>query len=620
MTDKQGRPYKLNIDGKNVLVGAPWNTERKQKGLLLNLSLRVKANKENRPHCAIYPLADGKSTQYLLLDEHELQDADVAADAVIAEKASEWFGIKRDAPLIFIYSHLTGNSVSSEPSFWLTIVENDNTISNTHTGLIEDRFSLREFIETLLITSSEINVISVDTDGATKAFLEDFDTEAVFKIKEITTETLTKALGQSTAKFKRIYKPSKIKIKKVGIVAGATVLTAFAAFGFSYLSQSTPFDYFDNEVRLQELKSKSSSVSDSMKEFKTGSTWDPRSYRFETMREFSENMQNSMFSPIEIAVVLREVNKTMPTLAAEWRLTKINYENNRFFAQYERIRNGQGVFFLLDKKIKKIDEETEYLTIRPYELKENAQVRTYSIIPKGVTDRASSVNELKESMREEDRLYTRMGKATQRVSSKIKALEDIHMQYSMFTFQDTWINRSSIDLYDQAIAVEEDIQRAEDTLKKSIREFRNTEKAAINDYVLLGNVLDFVSIMQMDSYFMWTYPAIDNVFPSKETLKEREGKKTRRKRKDKEQDASASYGPAIESYNVVISTRDSEEEGKVLSYGIADMLRLGLLINKPFVNVEKVEYNSLNDQWQFNIHFNRKTPDYKRRVENLTGK
>jgi hypothetical protein len=620
MTDKQGRPYKLDIDGKKVLVGASWDIERKQKGLLLNLSLRVKANKENRPYCATYPLADGKSTQYLLLDERELQDVDVAADAVIAEKAGEWFGIKRDAPLIFIYSYLARGSVSSEPSFWLTIVESDNTISNTHTGLIDDRFSLREFIETLLITSSDINVISVDTDGATKAFLEDFDAEAIFNIKEITTETLTTAIGHSTAKFKRIYKPSKIKVKKVGIAAGIAALSVSAAFGFSYLSQSESFSYFDNEVRLQELKNKSSSVSNSMKEFKTGSTWDPRSYRFETMREFSENIQNSMFSPIEIAVVLREVNKTMPTLAAEWRLTKIIYENNRFFARYERIQNGQGVFFLLDKKIKKVDEKTEYLTIRPYNLKEEAQVRTYSIIPKGVTRRTSALNELKENMREEDRLYTRMGKATQRVSSKIKALEEIHVQYSMFTFQDTWLSRRSIDLHNQAIVVKEDIQKAENTLDISMREFRNTEKAAINDDVLLGNVLDFVSIMQMDSYFMWTYPVIDNVFPSKKTLKEREGKKKRRKRKDKEEDASASYGPAIESYDVVISTRDSEEEGKVLSYGIADMLRLGILINKPFVNVESVEYNSLNDQWQFNIHFNRKTPDYKRRVENRTGK
>jgi hypothetical protein len=619
MTDKQGRPYKFDIDGKKVLVGASWNIERKQKGLLLNLSLRAKANKENRPYCATYPLADGASTQYLLLDEHALQDSDVAADAVIAEKADEWFGIKRDAPLIFIYSHLTGKSVSSEPSFWLTIIESDNTISNTHIGLMEDRFSLREFIETLLITSTEINVISVDTDGATKAFLEDVDTDAIFNVKEISIETLTKAIENSTVTFKRIYKPSKIKVKKVGVAVGIAALAVSAAFGLSYISQSEPFEYFDNKARLQELEMKSSNVSDRMKEFKTGKTWDPRTYRFETMRGFSENMQNSMFSPIEIAVVLREINKTMPTLAAEWRLTKINYENNRFFARYERIKNGQGVFFLLDKKIKEVDEETEYLTIRPYNLKEEAQVRTYSIIPKGTTQRAISVNELKERMREEDRLYTRMGKATQRVSSKIKKLEELYTLYNMFTFQDTWIGRRAIDLHAQAITLEDDIENAERALENSVREFRNTEKAAINDNVLLGNVLDFVSIMQMDSYFMWTYPIIDNVFPSKEALKEREGKKRRRKDKDNI-DTRASYGPAIESYNVVISTRDSEEEGKVLSYGIADMLRLGLLIDKPFVNVEKVEYNSLNDQWEFNIHFNRKTPDYKRRVENQTGK
>ena len=74
------------------------------------------------------------------------------------------------------------------------------------------------------------------------------------------------------------------------------------------------------------------------------------------------------------------------------------------------------------------------------------------------------------------------------------------------------------------------------------------------------------------------------------------------------------YKPAIESYQVTISTRESEEEGKIKSYGVRDMIQLGLLLDRPFINVDTVEYSKLDEQWVFSIHFNRQTPEYIRRI------
>ena len=79
------------------------------------------------------------------------------------------------------------------------------------------------------------------------------------------------------------------------------------------------------------------------------------------------------------------------------------------------------------------------------------------------------------------------------------------------------------------------------------------------------------------------------------------------------------YFQAIESYNVEITSQETEDEGegKTISYGISDIIQLGILINKPFVNVDSVEYSKITEQWEFNIHFHRQTSEYRNRIANI---
>jgi hypothetical protein len=173
--------------------------------------------------------------------------------------------------------------------------------------------------------------------------------------------------------------------------------------------------------------------------------------------------------------------------------------------------------------------------------------------------------------------------------------------------------RDTLPIFEKVEQVEADIERARASFNNAKRTYKGTEPLVIEDNLVLGNVMDFVTMLQLDSFFEWSFPELSRTYPSEASLEKKNRKKSKRSKVE-------IYGPAIESYSVEISTRSSEEDGKVKSYGISDMIHLGLLINKPFINVDLVEYDKMSEQWKFLVHFHRKTPEYQQRIANNIDK
>lgn len=293
MVDKHGGPALINIGDKNIVVGAQWNSEKKKKAFLLSLNLRVKANKEGRHFGAVYNVnADKKSKeshlQFALFQESEISEDALLGDVFIAKNASTWVKEKKDAPTIFIKSIENKESVTGEPNFWLTIIESDGSIANDHEGLLKDRFDLQNIIDTFLFTNSDIDVVIVDNDGASKSFAEDHLTIPEITLHWIPEVDFEKAIESSDAKVKRIYRPSKIKVKKVASVAAFAVLGISSWAAYSYYLQSEARDYFSNQAAINSTESSIDTLRDELKEFKSGSTWNDRSFREVTLEQFSK--------------------------------------------------------------------------------------------------------------------------------------------------------------------------------------------------------------------------------------------------------------------------------------------------------------------------------------------
>jgi hypothetical protein len=605
----------LRIGNRDVVVGGAWETESKYSGLLLKLSVRAKAASQQKHFASVYqPNKDLKGSQYALYGDAQETEGLIAGDATIASNIPKWLKAARqsaetkDRPVIFIFSISKEEDSVAESRFWMLPVEANGLISSESQAVLNDRYSLNEAINLFALTTEKFDIIHVDTDGETTSFFSEHETRVPegCLLTSITEEMLEKAFKESPFAINRIYKPSKIKVKKVAMVAGAVCITVVVAFSLSYLTQKEAIDYFSETEKRELSEKKSDSLKNKIKGLREGQYWDDTSYRKATLEQFVQSLEKSLYKPIEIAILLREINRTLPIFAADWRLVKLSYEKNRFFARYERSDKSKGVYFMLDSVVAAFNKQSTQLNILPYNLIDQGETRIYSVTPSANLQRQQNLDFMKTLLREEDNVSSNLRKNGKRLIDRQQDLSDLFRQYDALEFKQTWIKRGTLPLFEKVAELESRIVLAENGFNKAYRAYKSNQNLELENELVLGNVMDFVTMLQLDSFFEWSFPNLERTFPDSTTLDERNKKKPK--------PGDEIYGPAIESYSVEISTRSSEEEGKVKSYGISDMVHLGFLINKPFVNVDLVEYDKMSEQWRFLIHFNRKTPEYQKRI------
>lgn len=628
----------IKVGEHTLLIGSQWQTENKLKGVLFSLALRSRAQSAGMHYATSFAVGTKGALQYSLLTSTGGEKQLYSADMIIAKNAVHWVPKDDNALTVFVKSIPVANNEFSS-AYWVCAVNLDGTLLSGGKHIAENDAELVEMLNLLCLTYDQFRFLSIDRDYPLQSFFAENEhrlsisgTAPHHHITEDEFELAVKK-GLEDAIFRQVYKPSRLKPKKIGLSIGVVAVITLALTARSYLAQSDSIEYFENSGSYQSVSSEKSAYDKQMNEIKlSAKKWDDRTFRKVTLDQFVADLQNNQFSPMDVTAVLYEINRSMPMFAAEWQLTEIVYDHNRFFCRYERIEGGKGVYFLLDQFISQINNP--HFKITPNSLTAQGEARTFEITPNIKLPRSELLSSMGNSLREESKSDTQLSRQLKKGADAASSILSIHDQYNTMDFKQRWVFNEGSDLLEQAMNAESALSNAKKSIQSVQAERKKITPLVLDNNLIIGNVMDFVSMMQIDSFFEWSYPAMIRTYPDESSLSERNreaikadraGEKKKKKNKndsgfdddskDKKKKPSPIYGAAIESYKVEIKTLPSAEEEKTKSYGIADMLQLGLLIDKPFVNVDRVEYDKRTEQWSFHIHFHRKTPEYAKRFE-----
>ncbi|APD91938.1 hypothetical protein BM525_18830 (plasmid) [Alteromonas mediterranea] len=650
-TTKKHHAETIFIGGTPFWAPLVWTNVEKYSSLTFPLQVRAKAS-ESGMHYGVVNSSPKKSNfqygQYSLLALEDDQEAYPSLDILTATHArdwvreyfksnfndDEWDESDLDTTKLLITTIDNTSSGFSPAEFVVSLVSPSGQVSDidaSRGSRVFDSIDLSELLETEFQLDDNISIIVIDDDGEAatlaKSIVENLHFDVKRKLAIIPRPAFEKAALNPELKPKRLYKPSKIKVKKLGVIAAAVALATCGWLGFSYLSQSSADDFFSDPSYWSNIQKQMKAFDDKSDELGSSSKyWDDRTYRNDVLSSFVDSLADNLYTSEEVAYILRYINMTLPVYTSEWELSTLEYENNNFIATYNRIDKGKGVYFMLDEDIFEIDEKDNGIRIEPFFLGDMADVRKYSIIPKISLERQASISKMRSVMRAENAVTDAYADAAYKASKKSLQLINYKHAYANMGFFDKWFLLKGSDTYSEALQVKNGmLKNAIDDVQLAEKAYNEQEKLTLQDRLIIGNKYDFVTMMQLDSFFEWTFPIATSSFPGADAIEEKNKKSKKKKKRKKSAKAdtkvSTPYGPSIISYSVTISTQDSEnEEGKVKSYGISDMIRLGQMLDKPFVHVDYVNYDRVNEQWEMQIHFFTKTQDYEANVANFTNK
>jgi hypothetical protein len=635
MDDKlRGYESLIAIGGVNFLLGMTWNTEQQRHPILFKIKLKSIAQKSGMHYGVSTSLGSNaiekmESFQFSLCHEPDIDDDkdNISGAQFIAENVHKWTKKEVGKTSVFIKRLDDLSNGFGEENYWVTVTSDKGQIIGEFDTIIKDRFSLISLLEDIAITEDIVFSI-LDTDAELRKEINTYAQRMAIPDDELVIYTIEQPVFDNAArkhsnKISVIYKPSKIKIKKIGVVAAFITVSTTLFMAFSYITQIESILSLGDSQLSEKMQIKESQYSKLMREFKPSSQWTPEVYRKTTLESFIGDMKYNLYSPLNTSLILREINRTFPKYASEWEMSKITYVDNKFLVFYERIQESKGVYFLLDSEIEMHQKYSKGLDVKPYTLKDEGNTRVYLVLPKMPLNAQFESEVMLEQLRKESKIESFYKRAVKDVKDSSSRINDIIRRYYNLTFQDKWINMSVNEL-GETLAVEmKNFERKEIKTQRLEKDMNELEPLFLDETLILGNVMDFVTMMQLDSLFKWSYPKMVKTYPNASILEEknkasnkkRKNKSSRRDpKKEKRMLFNDMYGPAIESYIVQISTQESEEEGKLKSYGMSDMIQLGVLLNKPFIHVFAVEYDKKSDQWVFIIHFNRKTEEYNQRI------
>jgi hypothetical protein len=608
------------IGEANIYVGLHWFYTQSRHRMLDAMSLRDLAAKEDVHFYAQnrFSVTDGESSaskdikQYALVPGSKKDGSDIYCGAsLISDFALESSLLSKGITTVFLYTDPEDNS--SQSPVWLCAMNENGGLIEGQELLCESASHAVSLLDDLSLTD-QIEFIIIDGDTNAKNIATSFlariaEKPSDDKVKRINESVLLGFLPESNATIKRAYRPLPFKIEKAAIFAGAGALAVALYFGATYLSLSSYENQLESAKPL--IDRKMAKYHEMMNDYKPSKYYDNHSFRADTLEQFSKSLQGTLYDPLTISLVLREINSTLPMNSAQWQLTKISYVNNRFLAFYNRRENGKGVYFLLDENIRAVNKMAQGIKITPFSLNDEGNTRVYNIVPVADVARQNLIDETMEAISTEGRLRNAVGRTIQEAAQHLRDMSGYITQYNQIGFLDKWVFRELPRLASSVEISLNEFSRIESSLEEAIKEKEAQPLFRLNESFILGNVMDFVTMLQLDSLFEWSYPQLKRTFPDKSSIEDRN--------KASDEGGPAYYKPAIESYRVEISTQESEEEGQLKSYGISDMIQLGFLLDKPFVNVEIVEYDRESEQWRWVINFNRKTSEYTRRFEDKQG-
>lgn len=608
---------KIGESESTLLVGLNWEKVDPKSRLFLPLAIKrlaIESNKHFADTNIVEKAEDSPARyQYVLVDESDIpENSKVVTGARFALACKEKYTVKENQAFVFI-------KIIDGGRYWISAITSRGEFLNEYETVVRDRFELGDKLEELSLTET-VNFAYLKTEAAIKGLVNRFLSDEDFSETSIPDEDIESILS-NTAELKRVHKPSKIKVKKIGTGAFAAVAVTAGFFGWSYMSQSDAFSYLEDASKIRDAERQESRYSKLITKSKTSSkTWSDESFRDATLDQFIEDYKRSLYDPLQITWVFREIEDTLPVFLREWKLENIQFVDNRFLVTYSRIPSSIGVYFLLDEKIKEISESSDKLDIRQFALTDKGETRVYSVTPSEKMNRQGAMASTEDLLTEERKVKKQMRRSWKDAKDSYQDFLTATQRYSNLTFSEKWIDREAISLQQQAEAALDKAKRSVTRVNKLFGITDSMELATIDNKFIIGQVMDFVTMMQMDSLFHWYYPTRMKSYPDEKMLEDMQKKS--KKSKGDSSSKYKQYTAGIEVYSVKIESQKSESEGdesnSVSTYGINDMIQLGYLINKPYVQVDRVEYDRDSQEWAFMIHFNRMTPEFERTINRYT--
>lgn len=500
--------------------------------------------------------------------------------------------------------------------YWVTAIAPSGHAIRQFERLLNNVYDIPKVLSEIELTESPHYFYTKD-DVAISTLLEQHkeDRGGNIDISHVNEALLKTSLTDPRANARQLFRKSSIEFKKAGGIGAALFALGVGAFGYSYFDTRESTAWLLDEAISAEIASAKKELSTISEGFKTSKSWTPISYKETTIEQFVSNMKND-FSATEVALMLREIERIMPLYAADWTMSKISYVDGDFLVYYTRDKLGKGVFFLLDDAIARIQVSNPDVKINGFGLLAAAQERIYKISRLKTGRKDNDKTEILSALSAEKGAQNALRRLLQNATNEYADIEKIRQEAESLTFSERWIARSTKKLYSQALPKMDSAESLRKKVEKARKELAEMPKATVKPEWVLGSVLDFVILMQTDSLFSWSYPEVIKTYPDEKTLKEKAPKKKKSKKGSRDT-VDTSTGPAIETYKVTVSTQTTDEIGKVLSYGVLDMIQLSLLIDRPFITVDYVEYDPKTEQWNLVLFFNRKTSEFDNRITSL---
>jgi hypothetical protein len=602
----------IEIQGQTFYVALDWEDSKSKNSFSLSMDVKKIAKASGRHFGCVHfnKGEDGSIVSQYTLNKEPMDTKAIVGAKFVAESLSEL----NSSDGTFIFLKNIGDELSER--FWICAVNQSGHIHGQDDQIIEGVHQLIVVLNELRVISNNITLSCFDGEDIIKDIASEWVGEEGFELTTITESSFDDYIETQTSFAKQLYKPSAIPIKRTAIISGIVALACLTGLGAGYVSQIDDSSFFSSVPLEDMIDSEQEKVAKYLKSQKVSKSWNDKSYRKNVMDNFSDFYLSHNYTSQQIGQIFADIEKNLPLYSMEWKITKIAFKDGEFFILYKRIEKSKGTFGLLDEYIESIDNQTPEFKISPHALTNEGSVRVYKVNSSRYTSMISDRALLTKEQAERKSLLKDINAESNALKRLYSDAEGYKDEFDNLPFSERYVLQSGSSLVTDAESVISRINRSKKKLRTLKSKMDKLPPQKLNSAWVDGNILDFITMMHVDSLFSWTYPKQDIGFPDKTALKA--GNKSALSKKKKSSKSSKSkkvYEQAISSYLVEVQTNDSgDEEGSVSSYGVLDLQHLMLLVDKPYIQIELIEYLKDTEQWGVKLRFYTNTEEFNNTV------
>jgi hypothetical protein len=619
----------INLNNENILIGAEWENITPpipvNHPFFINYLAKKKAISAKKEFGYSLSNNSERTGSYCLIQEDEIEsiqkatDTDVApkdilsGEAILFDYINENITKENDIPsngiLVFIKSFIVNGNIY----FWVVSFDQSKNLFLSSDGkgshfIVEDAHNVISRIQTYKIAIDTVSLCFLQDDVETYYALNGFDDKKI----TIESKNFFEFIKKNKKKYqlKQYYKESKLNKNVLVLPASLVVLSSVAYVGYNWYEVNSNSELIDI-VGGENLNQKLTQYKKINEENKPQKTFNDSLFINKLTEDFINDYEKSLYTGKEIARVFYQINKSIPEYLVGWHFDNIFYKDNAFYVSFSRQTNQKGVYFILDNYVDYLNSLNDYIKLQPYELQNKGNLRIYRVAHSVNPKRYAELNKIKNTLVNNNTLSSNLYNKTNELIKLINGVANELYDIDEMSFFDSYVFNEKINKIEDLGYLYDKLKKAENDFSKTVNGGGKENLFLPQDYTL-GNIMDFVSMMQIDSMFAWTFPVKNGIYPSEKNLKTYNPKIKKKTRGARTKQNERVYSHAVESYSVKISNNagDNNEEGKVKTYGVPDMLKLGEIIDKPFVTVQSAVYDKNSEDWEFVISFYRRTNTY----------